>query len=223
MSSTSRNAIASLPLLRRGLAQVGLDDARVGAHLGGLALGDLLAVVEHGDVLGDAHDDLHVVLDQHDRDAALVAQLVHELRELVGLLRVHAGRRLVEQQQLRVGGQRAGDLDPPLVAVGEVDRGPVVMALGQPDVARAPRAPSPRRAPPPCARRACGRSSRTGPAFMRAFWPTMQFSTAVIVANRRMFWNVRAMPELHDHVGPPAGDVAAVEHDPARASACRSR
>ena len=32
------------------------------------------------------------------------------------------------------------------------------------------------------------------PASMRACWPTITFSTAVIVANRRMFWNVRAMP-----------------------------
>src|SRR4051794_11368831 len=34
------------------------------------------------------------------------------------------------------------------------------------------------------------------PAFIRACWPTMTFSTAVIVANRRMFWNVRATPAL---------------------------
>ena len=46
----------------------------------GLALGDLLAVVEHGDALGDAHDDLHVVLDEQDREAALLAQLAHERR-----------------------------------------------------------------------------------------------------------------------------------------------
>ena len=32
------------------------------------------------------------------------------------------------------------------------------------------------------------------PAFMREFWPTIAFSTAVMVANRRMFWNVRAIP-----------------------------
>ena len=43
---------------------------------------------------------------------------------------------------------------------------------------------------------------------MREFWPTMQFSIADIVANRRMFWNVRAMPELHDQVRTLAGDVA---------------
>ena len=29
---------------------------------------------------------------------------------------------------------------------------------------------------------------------MRACWPTITFSTALIVANRRMFWNVLATP-----------------------------
>ena len=41
------------------------------------------------------------------------------------------------------------------------------------------------------------------PAFMREFWPTMQFSTAVMVANRRMFWNVRAMPSFMITSGRP--------------------
>ncbi len=31
-------------------------------------------------------------------------------------------------------------------------------------------------------------------ARMRECWPTITFSTALMVANRRMFWNVRAMP-----------------------------
>jgi hypothetical protein len=34
------------------------------------------------------------------------------------------------------------------------------------------------------------------PARMREFWPTITFSIAVIVPNRRMFWNVRAMPSF---------------------------
>ena len=74
------------------LAEVGLDHALVVADLLRAALGDLLAVVEHGDVLRDAHDHLHVVLDQQDRHAALVAQLLHELGEPRRLLRVHARR-----------------------------------------------------------------------------------------------------------------------------------
>ena len=31
---------------------------------------------------------------------------------------------------------------------------------------------------------------------MREFWPTITFSSAVIVPNRRMFWNVRAIPSF---------------------------
>ena len=32
------------------------------------------------------------------------------------------------------------------------------------------------------------------PARMRACWPTITFSSAVIVGKRRMFWKVRAIP-----------------------------
>ena len=62
----------------------------------------------------------------------LVADLEDQLLGLPGLLRVHAGGRLVEQEQLRVGGQRPGDLQPPLVAVGQV-AGEVLGRAGQPD------------------------------------------------------------------------------------------
>ena len=34
------------------------------------------------------------------------------------------------------------------------------------------------------------------PARMREFWPTMTFSTALMVPNRRMFWKVRATPSF---------------------------
>jgi hypothetical protein len=84
------------------------------------------------DPLGDAHHDLHVVLDQEDRQAEVVAELAHEVGELVGLLRVHAGGRLVEQQQRRVRRQRAGDLDAALVAVGEVARELVELSGSRP-------------------------------------------------------------------------------------------
>ena len=47
-----------------GVPEVGLDDARVVADLGGRALGDLAAEVEHDDLVGDRHDHRHVVLDE---------------------------------------------------------------------------------------------------------------------------------------------------------------
>ena len=59
-------------------------------------------MVERDHAVGDALDDVHVVLDHEDRVAALVAQLADQLGDLVRLDRVHPGGRLVEQQQPRV-------------------------------------------------------------------------------------------------------------------------
>ena len=106
----------------RSLAQVGLDHPGVSADLVRGALGDLLAVVEHRDPVADAHDHPHVVLDEQDRDAQLPADAGDEVGHLAGLDRVHAGRRLVEQQEARLAGERAGDLQAALVAVGQVAR-----------------------------------------------------------------------------------------------------
>ena len=57
------------------------------------------ALVEHGDRLGDHADELHVVLD-HDQRAAAV-DLADQLASALDLLVGHAGRRLVEQDQVR--------------------------------------------------------------------------------------------------------------------------
>ena len=38
---------------------------------------------------------------------------------------------------------------------------------------------------------------------MRACWPTITFSSALIVANRRMFWNVLATPMAMMRSGRP--------------------
>ena len=79
----------------------------------------LLAELQHHDAVGDAHDQPHVVLDQQ-HGVAVVADRADQVHQVVLLGRVEAGGRLVEAQQLRVGGQRAGDLQPALVAVGQV-------------------------------------------------------------------------------------------------------
>ncbi len=49
---------------------------------------------------------------------------------VLDLLRVHAGRRLVEQQQLGLGGERAGKLQPALLAERQVG-GEVVALVGE--------------------------------------------------------------------------------------------
>src|SRR6478672_5664286 len=99
-------------------AEVGLDHLLVRLHLGRGAFGDLLAVVEHGDAVAQAHDELHVVLDQED-GAAVAADAVDELAQHHLLGGVHAGGGLVEGDELGIGGERPGDLEAPLVAVAE--------------------------------------------------------------------------------------------------------
>ena len=83
------------------------------------ALGDLDTVVERDHPVRAAGHHVHVVLDHQDRHLALVAQPPDQLGDLVRLGRVHPGGRLVQQQQLRPGGQRPGDLQPPSVGVGQ--------------------------------------------------------------------------------------------------------
>ena len=135
--------------------------------------------------------------------------------EVRGLLRVHAGRRLVEQQQLRVGRERARDLEPALVAVREVP-GAVLVAARQPAVdEQLARALAGLRLLPPAP---CGvrRIEPRIPPCSRQCMPTSTFSSAVICAKRRMFWNVRPIPSAVIACGGMPGDLGPVEHDRAR-------
>ena len=57
------------------------------------------ALVEHGDPVGDPHDELHLVL--HEDDGAPARELADQPHRLVGLLGAHARGRLVEEQERR--------------------------------------------------------------------------------------------------------------------------
>ena len=94
---------------------------RIILHFGGSAGGDHAPVVQHGDVIGDGHHHVHVVLDQDDRDAA-VRQQADQRLEVLDLAMREAGRRLVEQQQPRLERERPRDLEAALVAEGQIAR-----------------------------------------------------------------------------------------------------
>ena len=68
--------------------------------------------------MGEAHDDLHVVL--HDHDRQVLRDAADQLHGLMRLRHAHACRRFVEAEQLRVGGERDADLEVALLAVGQV-------------------------------------------------------------------------------------------------------
>ncbi len=73
-------------------------------------LGDAAAVAQDRDGVGDGEDLLELVADE-DHRATAVAQPTHDGVQVVGLVGGQRGRRLVEQQDAALGGERLGDLD----------------------------------------------------------------------------------------------------------------
>src|SRR5664280_3654941 len=80
-------------------SQIRFDHARVVRDFLWRALGDLLAVAHADDLLRDRHDDAHVVLDDEDRDAALV-DLADDRDRLLDLGGVEPREVLVEEEKL---------------------------------------------------------------------------------------------------------------------------
>ena len=95
-------------------------------------MGDERTEVQHVNAVGNVHDQIHVVLNEQDGHVEFVADLADELGELQRLLRVHTGSGLVEEQELGVGGQGAGDLQLSLLTVGKI-AGKIVAVFLQPE------------------------------------------------------------------------------------------
>ncbi len=70
------------------------------------ALDDMPAV-DHHDFLGELADHRHLVGDQHDRDAELAVDVGEQVEDRAGGLRIERRGRLVGQQHVRPGRQRA--------------------------------------------------------------------------------------------------------------------
>src|SRR5258706_3973682 len=121
-------------------SQVGLDDALVLHYLGRRSVGDDLAVIDHDHAVDDRHQLLQLVLDhQHRRafrmqpaEAPALVQPTDGAGEEVGLGRVQAAERLVEQQQLGLGGDGARDLEALEIALRE-RRGRLERHIGDAD------------------------------------------------------------------------------------------
>ena len=84
---------------------------RIVDHLVRLSLGDLAAEVEHDHPVRDVHDHADVVLDHDHRHPPLLVEVEDVAGHVLLLFQVHPGHRLVEQDQLRLQGDGAGQLD----------------------------------------------------------------------------------------------------------------
>ena len=88
------------------------------ADLGGLAVGDQAALVQHGDAIGQRQHAVDVVFDQQHRVG--VGQLADQRADHFAVGFGEPGQRFVQQQQLCVGGERDGDFQQPLLAMRQV-------------------------------------------------------------------------------------------------------
>ena len=89
------------------------------------------AVAQHDDLGRDLEHDIHVVLDEHHRDLLRLPELPHLVDHPPALFSAHAGRRLIEQQHLRIEHQCECDIEQLLIAMRQRRRGAIALA-GQP-------------------------------------------------------------------------------------------
>ena len=90
---------------------------RLETHAWQIALGKHPPAFQHDDVRGEPHHVFELVGDQHHRQCQFVAQPFEVGQQLTALGRVDRSQRLIEQQQPRLGQQRAPERDPlPLAA-----------------------------------------------------------------------------------------------------------
>ena len=90
-----------------------------------------LAVVDEDDAVGHLAGEAHLVGDHQHGDAG-VGQLLHQLQHLTDHLRVKGGGGLVEQDDIRVHGQSAGNGNALLLAAGKA-LGEHIGFIGQAD------------------------------------------------------------------------------------------
>ena len=120
-ATTSRSSSTGLVMPRRHIAaQVGLAHGGALEELGRGALGDQAPEVEHVRPLGEAGDQLDVVLHQEDGEAVLGLDRAQRRRQLRRLLAIEPGGRLVEEQDPGPGHQGPAHLHEAALAQAEL-------------------------------------------------------------------------------------------------------
>src|SRR5690606_21359777 len=110
------------------LDPVDLPQQRPVEHLEGARRGDA-ATVEHDDGVGEPDGEVEVVHGHHDRGAARGGQAGHRFEGEQLVVQVEVGGGLVEDQDLGVLRDRAGDRDPLPFTAAELVHRPVGEAV----------------------------------------------------------------------------------------------
>ena len=91
------------------------------------------ALVEEHHPVGDLTRESHLVRHDHHRHVEVRGERLHHREDLSDQLRVERRRRFVEQHDLRLHRERAGDRHPLLLTAGQTDR-VLVGLVGEPDL-----------------------------------------------------------------------------------------
>src|SRR5215469_108880 len=94
-----------------GCSEICLDHRRIVAHLVWRALSDFASETEHHDLVGNAHDQAHVMLDQEQGELVFRVDAFDEPAEVSYFGVVESAGGLVQQQQARAAYQRTRELD----------------------------------------------------------------------------------------------------------------
>src|SRR5947209_3503507 len=112
------------------LSEIGFLDRGILAYALRRVAGDDLAIDKHGDAIGDAEHDAHIVLDHEQRLA--FRHFAHERDRVLRLRAAHAGHRLVEEDDASAAGDGDADFERALLGIGEHAR-LIAAARGKPD------------------------------------------------------------------------------------------
>jgi len=99
-------------------SEIGILHRSIRLDLGRCALDQHAALLEQGDPLPQLEDRVHVMVD--DDHGATLPDRFEKLHRLRPFARAEARERLIEQQQAGRGGERKSDLEPALLAIGEL-------------------------------------------------------------------------------------------------------
>src|SRR3954471_9311523 len=101
------------------IAKVGLQHGAVQLYFVGPAFGEHSAFHHAHDARTQAHDEVHVVLDDYEAATLGLVERHQELAQLLDQRRIDAGARLIQQHEARFRHERHGDVDQLLLAIGE--------------------------------------------------------------------------------------------------------
>src|SRR5205085_11824885 len=97
---------------------------RAFVHIAPRAAVDDRTALHDGEMIAELAGEVEILLDQHDRDAAEIAQICDGAADVLDDRRLDAFGRLVEQQQTRLHHHGAPDRELLLLAAGQIAPAP---------------------------------------------------------------------------------------------------